>query len=120
MKKMTVDLIIESEDKKEKYENISANLKNNKLVFEDDLNKYIFDFDKNNFIKENEESKIIFNYEENKKSMSTYYIKELDFYIDMKVLTNSINIDNNNVKIDYEVYLNDELSGKFNLLIKMR
>lgn len=120
MKNVKLDFKIQNNDDEFIYEDIKGIIKENILNFEHDGNKFEFDFNNNILQKENSESSLILNFVENKKADSKYYIKELDLYIDTKVLTNSLITDNNSVKIEYELWLNDEYTGNYIYELKIK
>ena len=115
LKKCIVDFTIKNNEQEIIEKNIQAKKDNNKIIFNSNNDKFVITIsDKVIIEKENEDSLIIFDFVLNKETESKYYIKKLDFYIDTKILTNYLFIDNNNVKIEYELWLNEEYSGKFN------
>lgn len=120
MKNVKLDFKIKNNDDEFIYEDIKGIIKENILNFEHDGDKFEFDFNNNILQKENSESSLILNFVENKKADSKYYIKELDLYIDTKVLTNSLITDNNSVKIEYELWLNDEYTGNYIYELKIK
>lgn len=114
--KYLVDFKLKNNDEFIEKNNIEAiYTKNKQLSFKYDDEKVQIDTNNNNVImkKENNDSKIIFNFILNKKTQTKYYIKELEFYIDTEVLTNKLIIRDNNIYIEYELWLSGEYTGKF-------
>ena len=72
-------------------------------------------FDNGNIIMErdNNESNLLFNFVLDKETESKYFIKNLNFYIDTKVKTNHLQIDDDRIIIEYDLWLSDEYSGNF-------
>lgn len=117
-----VDFNIQNNDEKFSKNNVEAKYKDNELSFKYDNESIKISINKDNIImqKENNESLLVFNFTENKKTDCEYFIKELNFYIDTKVLTNKLSIDENNIYIEYELWLQDEYSGKFTYVINIK
>ncbi len=110
-----VSFNIQNKDEEIKKENIQGKYKDNKLSFKYDNESIKLDILKDNIImeKENNDSTLSFNFVLNKKTESSYLIKDLNLYIDTKVLTNKLLIEDNRIYIEYELYLQDEYSGNF-------
>ena len=93
-----------SENYLEKYKN--------KFNFEINEDKYeIVIKDDIIFHKENSESIIDFNFKDNVITIGTYYIKDLNFYMDAKVKT--IKLDLNGISVEYKLWLQEEEIGNF-------
>lgn len=110
-----VDFNIQNNEEQFSKNNIEARYKDNELSFKYDNESIKIKINKDNIIiqKENSESLLTFNFIENKKENCEYLIKELNFYLDMKVLTNKLLIKENSIYIEYELWIQDEYSGKF-------
>ena len=110
-----IDIKLNNNDEIFIKQNIESKYKNNELLFNYDNESIKISINKNNIImqKENNESLLTFNFIESKKTDCKYFIKELNFYIDTKVLTNKLLIEENKIYIEYELWLQDEYSGKF-------
>ena len=110
-----IDIKLNNNDEMFIKQNIESKYKNNELLFKYDNESIKISINKDNIImqKENNESLLTFNFIENKKTDCKYFIKELNFYIDTKVLTNKLLIEENKIYIEYELWLQDEYSGKF-------
>ena len=92
----------------------------NELLFNIDNDKYKIDLDKYTLYKDNSESTLNFIFNDKKETNGTYYIKELDFYMEAKIKTNKLIYKDNKLEIDYELYLQEEYIGKFELKIEVK
>lgn len=110
-----IDIKLNNNDEIFIKQNIESKYKNNELLFKYDNESIKININKDNIImqKENNESLLTFNFIESKKTDCKYFIKELNFYIDTKVLTNKLLFEENKIYIEYELWLQDEYSGKF-------
>lgn len=117
-----INLKLQNNDETFIKENIEANKKNSILAFKYDDESIEIIINNDNIImkKENKESILSFNFIKNKKTDCEYFIKELNFYIDTKVLTNEIIISDSKIYIEYELWLQDEYTGKFIYEIDIR
>ena len=123
LKKEAINIIsfyLKNNDEIVKRDNIESKIKNNVLFFNIDNDKYEFDLDKNILKKDNEESKLEFIFDSNKETKGSYYIKELNFYMDARIITNELIDKNNEKNIKYELYLQDEYIGKFEFKINIK
>ena len=99
--------------------NISIyNKEKNKLIFNIDNDKYDIDLNKFIIIKDNNESTLNFKFNDKKETNGTYYIKDINITMDARIKTNKLIYKDNKLEIDYELYLQDEYIGKFELIIK--
>jgi len=99
-----------------KKENLEAVYKVNEYLKIKDIDENInISFDNGNIIMErdNNESNLLFNFVLDKETESKYFIKNLNFYIDTKVKTNHLQIDDDRIIIEYDLWLSDEYSGNF-------
>lgn len=96
------------------------NKERNKLKFTVDNDKYKIDLDKFLLEKDNSESRLCFMFDETKETNGTYYIKNLDFYMEARIKTNKLIYKDNKLDIKYELYLQDEYIGKFELKIEVK
>ena len=118
---LLIDFYLKNNDENITKENINAKSKNNQLTFEIENDKYVIERGKNvSLKKENSESLLEFIFINNKCVEGKYYIKELDFYMDAKVKTNELVNAKNIINIKYELQLQDEFIGNFELLIKVK
>ena len=118
---LLIDFYLKNNEENISKKNINAKLKHNQLTFEIENDKYVVERGKNiSLKKENSDSLLEFNFIDNKCVEGKYYIKELDFYMDAKVKTNKIINKDNKLEINYELYLQDEYIGKFELIITVK
>lgn len=116
MKKVYIDYKIKNNDEILKKENLEAVYKVNEYLKIKDIDENInISFDNGNIIMErdNNESNLLFNFVLDKETESKYFIKNLNFYIDTKVKTNHLQIDDDRIIIEYDLRLSDEYSGNF-------
>lgn len=116
MKKVYIDYKIKNNDEILKKENLEAVYKVNEYLKIKDIDENInISFDNGNIIMErdNNESNLLFNFVLDKETESKYFIKNLNFYIDTKVKTNHLQIDDDKIIIEYDLWLSDEYSGNF-------
>lgn len=99
--------------------NISIyNKEKNILKFSIDDDNYNIDLNKLILIKENSESLLNFKFNDKKETNGTYYIKDINITMDARIKTNKLIYKDNKLEINYELYLQDEYIGKFELIIK--
>ena len=99
--------------------NISIyNKEKNILKFNIDNDSYNIDLGKFILIKDNSESTLNFKFNDKKETNGTYYIKDIDITMDARIKTNKLIYKDNKLEINYELYLQDEYIGKFELIIK--
>lgn len=116
LKKVYIDYKIKNNDEILKKENLEAVYKVNEYLKIKDIDENInIFFDNGNIIMErdNNESNLLFNFVLDKETESKYFIKNLNFYIDTKVKTNHLQIDDDRIIIEYDLWLSDEYSGNF-------
>lgn len=116
MKKVYIDYKIKNNDEILKKENLEAVYKVNEYLKIKDIDENInISFNNGNIIMErdNNESNLLFNFVLDKETESKYFIKNLNFYIDTKVKTNHLQIDDDRIIIEYDLWLFDEYSGNF-------
>ena len=116
--KKILDFYIKNNDEEYFYENINAKYKNNTYVFNIENDKYEIKVDNKIILKkENNESLLEFIFDENKETNATYYIKELDFYMDAKINTiyTKKEVD---IVVEYKLTLQDEEIGNFIFKLK--
>ena len=116
MKKVYIDYKIKNNDEILKRENLEAVYKVNEYLKIKDIDENInISFDNGNIImdRDNNESNLLFNFVLDKETESKYFIKNLNFYIDTKVKTNHLQIDDDRIIIEYDLWLSDEYSGNF-------
>ena len=116
MKKVYIDYKIKNNNEIVKKENLEAVYKVNEYLKIKDIDENInISFSNGNIIMErdNNESNLLFNFVLDKETESKYFIKNLNFYIDTKVKTNHLQIDDDRIIIEYDLWLSDEYSGNF-------
>lgn len=116
MKKVYIDYKIKNNDEILKKENLEAVYKVNEYLKIKDIDENInISFNNGNIIMErdNNESNLLFHFVLDKETESKYFIKNLNFYIDTKVKTNHLQIDDDRIIIEYDLWLSDEYSGNF-------
>ena len=123
LKKEAIHIIsfyLKNNDEVIKKENINYKIKNKELIFTIDKDKYKINLDKYILNKENSESTLNFIFDDKKETKGTYYIKDMDFYMDARIKTNKLIYKDNKLEINYELYLQDEYIGKFVLKITVK
>lgn len=121
IKHILVDLYIKNNDEELSFTNIDCIYKNNKLIFSINEDKYDITKKENIiFHKENKESIIDFEFKDNALTKGTYFIKDLNFYMDANIKTIKYIVENNNIDIEYKLWLQDEEIGEFILKIKVK
>ena len=123
MKKVYIDYKIKNNDEILKKENLEAVYKVDEYLKIKDIDENInISFDNGNIIMErdNNESNLLFNFVLDKETESKYFIKNLNFYIDTKVKTNHLQIDDDRIIIEYDLWLSDEYSGNFKYEIVLK
>ena len=123
MKKVYIDYKIKNNDEILKKENLEAVYKVNEYLKIKDIDENInISFNNGNIIMErdNNESNLLFNFVLDKETESKYFIKNLNFYIDTKVKTNHLQIDDDRIIIEYDLWLSDEYSGNFKYEIVLK
>jgi len=116
LKKVYIDYKIKNNNEIVKKENLEAVYKVNEYLKIKDIDENInISFNNGNIIMErdNNESNLLFNFVLDKETESKYFIKNLNFYIDTKVKTNHLQIDDDRIIIEYDLWLSDEYSGNF-------
>lgn len=63
--------------------------------------------------RENDEMHQTLRFEKNKENKTIYFIKELNMDITLKTITNTLIINKDSIKIEYELYMNEEYSDTF-------
>lgn len=115
-----INFYLKNNDETIKRDNIESDIKKNRIKFNVDNDKYRIDLDQFVLEKDNSESRLCFMFNDKKETKGTYYIKELDFYMDARIKTNKLIYKDNKLEIKYELYLQDEYIGKFELKITVK
>lgn len=120
--KCLVDYKIVNNEENISKNNIESDYKNNVLIFNDDIDSIKIIINNNNIImiKDNIDSRFTFNFIKDKKTELEYYIKMFDSYLDGKVLTNELIINDNYINIEYEIWIQDEYIGKYKYELNIR
>lgn len=120
LKKVVIHIIsfyLKNNDEIIERDNISYKKKKEEIFFNIDNDKYIINLDKYILNKDNSESTLNFIFNDKKETNGTYYIKDMNFYMDARIKTNKLIYKDNKLEIDYELYLQDEYIGIFELKI---
>ena len=96
------------------------NKESNILKFDIDNDKYKIDLEKYILYKDNNESTLNFKFNEKKETNGTYYIKDININMDARIKTKKLVYKDNKLEIDYELYLQDEYIGNFELKIEVK
>ena len=120
--KCLIDYKITSSEGKIVEKDIKAIYHDNQLTFKDEHYsiKLIINTDNIIMIKEDLSSKTTLDFILNKKTNSEYLIKDVNILLDLKVLTHKLEISKERILIEYEVWFDDEYSGKFNYEIDIK
>lgn len=123
MKKEAIYIIsfyLKNNDEIIRKDNIESKIKKDELLFEINKDKYKINLSKFILNKDNNESTINFIFDDKNETKGTYYIKDMNFYMDARIKTNKLIYKDNKLDIDYELYLQDEYIGKFRLKITVK
>ena len=115
-----ISFYLKNNDEIIKKDNIEYKRKKDELLFNIDNDKYKVNLSKFILNKDNSESTLDFIFNDKKETKGTYYIKDMNFYMDARIKTNKLIYKNNKLEIDYELYLQDEYIGKFVLKITVK
>ena len=121
IKHLLIDLYIKNNEEKYNYKDIPCKYKNNKYSFS--INNDNYDITKKDdiiFHKENKESILDFEFKNNVITKGTYFIKELNFYMDANIKTIKYEVDDKNINIKYKLWLQDEEIGEFIFKLKVK
>ena len=101
---------------------IKAIYNDNKLIYSDDKEQIKLIINSDNIIltKESFDSLIEFNFIKGKKNEFKYFIKLLNSYIDAYVYTKELIIKDNEIIIEYEIFIEDENVGNFKYKINIK
>lgn len=121
IKHILIDLYIKNNDEEFNYKDITCKYKNNSYIFS--INDDNYDITKKDnivFHKENPESVIDFEFKDNVITKGTYYIKEMNFYMDANIKTIKYEVKENCIDINYKLWLQDEEIGEFIFNLKVK
>ena len=110
-----IDFSIINEEVNNNYKDIECSYSNDKYSFkiENDFLNITVDNKKVLFVKENDNSILKLELINNKKTDGTYYIKQLDSIIDVKVECIFQNVLKDKIEVKYKLWLQDEYTGEF-------
>mgnify|MGYP004445475629 CR=1 FL=1 len=121
LKNYFVDFSLQNNEEKIEKKDIKLKKENNIMTFLSDNEKFKITLNDNIILeKDNDESLIVFDFKLNEETSSKYYIKDLDFYIDTKIKTKQLEIKDNYIFIEYDLWLSDEYTGNFKYEIKFK
>ena len=116
-----IDIYIKNNEEEVEYKNIDSKYKDNFFIFKAISDDYIIEVkDYIVFHKKSIESNLDLKFDEKKETTGTYYIKELDFYMDAKVKTIKLVKEKNFIEIKYKLWLQDEEIGNFIFKLKVK
>ena len=101
--------------------NYTNGIINNNIITYKDNNCLVNLFVENNIVKLIREcdefnQELIFELDTN--HISSYYIKDMNLEVKLETLTNKLNIKDNKISIEYDLYMNDEFSDTFKYIIE--
>ena len=121
LKNYFVDFSLQNNEEKIEKKDIKLKKENNTMTFLSDNEKLKMTLNDNIILeKDNDESLIVFDFKLNEETSSKYYIKDLDFYIDTKIKTKQLEIKDNYIFIEYDLWLSDEYTGNFKYELKFK
>ena len=121
LKRTKVDLYINNKEDKIYFKDIEAQINEDKLLFDVENEKYeIIKDDNLQLKKENKDSIINFIFKKKKKTNSIYFIKEYNTNINIYVKTNMLYIKDNNIEVNYTLWIEEELIGDFYFRINIK
>ena len=121
LKNYFVDFSLQNNEEKIEKKDIKLKKENNIITFLSDNEKFKMTLNDNIILeKDNDESLIVFDFKLNEETSSKYYIKDLDFYIDTKIKTKQLEIKDNYILIEYDLWLSDEYTGNFKYELKFK
>ena len=120
MSKIKIKWSINSVNSKSNKNYTNGIINNNMITYKDNtclVNLFI----ENNIVKLRREcdefnQELIFELDNN--HMSSYYIKDMNLEVKLETLTNKLNIKDNKISIEYDLYMNDEFSDTFRYIIE--
>lgn len=115
MSKIKVNSIIHSNNEEDVIVSCYG-IKNDNLITYKDNSAFVNILLTKNFIsitRENDEFKLKLCFKNNGKCTSDYFIKDISLNIEVLTNTKRLEIDDNKITIEYELFLNGELSDVF-------
>ena len=115
MPKIIINSSIKSNTDEEVISNLKAILKDKKITYKNRSINVSINMEKNKviLIRENDEMKITLEFDNKKKTKSFYDIKTLGLRMNVTVKTKKLEITNNSLHINYDLYINNEFSDNF-------
>ena len=121
MKTVFLDILINNSEEKVQYNDIEGLIKNNILEFNNSSDYYKITLGPIlNIHKENSESILDLNFILNKETNGIYFIKDMNYNMDAKVLTKELLLNKDKISINYELYLQEEFIGLFSFNIDIK
>ena len=101
------------------YDGIAIRKDNNIFYNKNKCNISVLIEDKKVILKrENNEIKLNMTFELNKKVGGEYFLKEYSSYLTITTMTKKLNITNNSLEIEYDLYIDNEFSDTFFYIMK--
>ena len=121
MKTVFLDFLINNSEEKVQYNDIEGLINNNILEFNNSSDYYKITLGPIlNIHKENSESILDLNFILNKETNGIYFIKDMNYNMDAKVLTKELLLNKDRISINYELYLQEEFIGLFSFNIDIK
>lgn len=122
MSKIIINSKIISNDGKEIIKDKICILKDNRICYNNNSVNVVVSIEENDiYIERNcDEYHVILRFNEGKEMTSSYFIKNLSIDIDVKTITKKLEINNNTLKIKYDLYMNNEFSDSFEYELEWR
>lgn len=105
----------------EEYKISTNGIKNDNIITYKDDNSLVNIVLSENTIsikRENDEMHQTLKFEKNKENKTNYFIKELNMDIILKTKTNDLLITKDSIRIEYELYMNEEYSDVFTYFLE--
>ena len=120
--KKIIDFSVINEEENNNYTNIECNHSKEKYEFkiEEDIFNIAINKEKILFLKENNNSILKMELIENKKTDGTYFIKQLESSIDVKVESTNQKILDDIIEVTYKLWLQDEYTGIFSFKLSIK
>ncbi len=115
MSKIKIKVAIFSKDEKPYIENKLAIKRDNNITYYDNGSLISLLIKQNKVIlrKNNKDIKLNLEFEKDKSLTGFYFIKDLNIKIKAKAKTKKLKINDNSIKIEYDLFMNDEFSDSF-------
>ncbi len=115
MSKIKIKAVIFSKENKYVTENKLALKKDNDITYNDNGSLICVSINSEKVLlrKENKDIKLNLEFEEGKSLISFYLIKDLNIKIKIETKTKSLKINDNFIKIEYDLFMNNEFSDSF-------